>query len=472
MSDQHHQVALVLMHRDLRLQDNSAINLAATRADKVAVGFIFTKTQLTDANKYKSSNAIQFMMDSLKEVDADLRKKKSGLWCSYGEELSCLKKLLSATDATLLVFHDDYTKYSASRDQKFWDYCEKSGIECQIVTDCLLVGDAEINTKSGEPHKIYSNFLKEAKKIEVPKPTSKRASFLKHNGEAKMKFSHWHDYFRNQEIYQENRDLTVKGGRKGGLAAIRKTDFAKYGKQTDHIDQDYTSMLSAHNHFGTVSIREVYHAAEADKSHKFRDNLYWRDFHYHLAINFDEFWKYDHIFHPNPTESAKIWVSGAESGKRFRAWRDSKTGFPIVDAAMCELRETGWMHNRCRLIVAEFLCKTLRVHWKKGEQEFARWLVDYDRCQNMGNWNWASSSGLDHTQFLRVFNPWKQSKDYDPDGEYIKSWLPELEDVEPVHLHHWDKHHHKYEIDYPEPIVDHGEEAPLFKEAWYRAYRD
>ena len=148
----------------------------------------------------------------------------------------------------------------------------------------------------------------------------------------------------------------------------------------------------------------------------------------------------------------KMW----NNDKRLlRLWQNGMTGYPIVDAAMRELNTTGFMHNRCRMIVAEFLTKDLLIDWKYGEQYFSKKLVDIDRIQNLGNWNWSSSFGLDASPYIRIFNPWSQSKKYDPHCEYIYKWLPELRNIKPSDIHTWYNKHDKYNIKYPKPIVDH-----------------
>jgi len=154
----------------------------------------------------------------------------------------------------------------------------------------------------------------------------------------------------------------------------------------------------------------------------------------------------------------------------LKAWQNGLTGFPFVDAAMCEMNTTGFMHNRGRLIVSQFLTKDLLVDWKLGENYFSKTLTDIDRAQNMGNWNWSASYGLDNSPFLRIFNPWSQSATYDPECNYIKKWLPQLSDVEPKHIHKWFKYHDLYQkIDYPKPIVDHTEQRKKFIK-YYTAY--
>ncbi len=147
----------------------------------------------------------------------------------------------------------------------------------------------------------------------------------------------------------------------------------------------------------------------------------------------------------------------------YKAWKKGQTGFPFVDAAMNQINQTGFMHNRARLVVSQFLVKDLLIDWKYGERYFSTKLVDIDRAQNVGNWNWSASYGLDNTSFLRIFNPWTQSKEYDPECVYIKRWLPQLKDVPNDHIHKWNVYYDKYpDINYYKPIVDHSKQRLKF----------
>lgn len=214
-------------------------------------------------------------------------------------------------------------------------------------------------------------------------------------------------------------------------------------------------MLSAHNKFGTCSIREVYYAI-ADtfsKEHTLIRELYWRDFFTHVAWNFP--YVFGESFHKK-FDKLK-WSTNA---KAFKAWCDGKTGFPVVDAAMRQLNSTGYMHNRARLIVSSFLTKDLHIDWRLGEKYFAQKLVDYDPAVNNGNWQWSASTGCDAQPYFRIFNPWLQQKKFDPICAYIKEWVPELKSVDTKIIHNWFDQA-KQINGYPLPIVDHSVEAKI-----------
>jgi deoxyribodipyrimidine photo-lyase len=208
-------------------------------------------------------------------------------------------------------------------------------------------------------------------------------------------------------------------------------------------------------------VREAYYAIvdALGSEHPLLRQLYWRDFFTHIAYHFPQVFgrafidKFAHL----------VWDNNREY---FQAWAEGKTGFPIVDAGMRELNETGFMHNRVRMIVASFLVKDLHVSWRWGERYFAQHLIDYDPCVNNGNWQWAASTGCDAQPYFRIFNPWLQQQKFDADCQYIYHWLPELKGFSTKTIHQWDKKHQPCE--YPAPIIAHAYESQLSK-ARYKA---
>ena len=212
-----------------------------------------------------------------------------------------------------------------------------------------------------------------------------------------------------------------------------------------------TTRLSAHHKFGTISIRESYWVVkrELGNSSQLITELYWRDFFTHVAFHFP------HVFKGAFREEYN-GLEWSKSKKNFDAWCEGKTGFPIVDAGMRQLKETGWTHNRVRMITASFLVKDLHIDWRWGEKFFAQHLVDYDPAVNNGNWQWVAGSGCDAAPYFRVFNPWTQQKKFDQDVKYIKKFIPELEKLTAKQIHDWEKR----QVDgiaYPAPIIDHAE---------------
>lgn len=262
--------------------------------------------------------------------------------------------------------------------------------------------------------------------------------------------------------------MAVRGGTKNGnkiLLDIKKNKFKNYDERKNMLNMK-TTMLSAHNKFGTISIRHEYEIFGVDKTGEMRKSLYWRDFYYYLSIHDKDFYKYIHLTKDH-TKNYNLWNHNTAY---LKLWKEGNTGFPIIDAAMTEMNKTGFMHNRARMIVAEFLTKILLIDWKYGEKYFTTKLVDIDRAQNMGNWNWSSSFGLDASPYLRIFNTWTQSKNFDPDCEYIKKWLPELINIPNNHLHNWFKHYQNYDI-YLEPIVDYSVQREIFIKKYKKSFK-
>ena len=366
-----------------------------------------------------------------------------------------LNKLLSSDKKiTGVYFNADYTPYSVKRDIELQQVCDENQVSCYISEDVLLNPIESITTGSGSVYQKFTPYFNAAKKVDISKPkTNNYKNYAKSNSKSKSKNLPGLYTGSLEKFYKHNDDLWIRGGRKIALNILKNiSDFKDYNKKRNDLNQD-TTYLSAANKFGVVSIREVYWAFR-DKLGMKNDlikQLYWRDFYYNLV------WKYPHVIGKSlkpKYDKIKWW--GKKSN--FEKWKTGHTGFPIVDAAMRSMNATGFMHNRARLIVSSFLIKILLLDWRLGEKYFAQKLVDYDQAVNNGNWQWGSGSGADSQPYFRIFNPWTQGKTYDPNGTYIKKWLPELSNVEAKHLHQWDKYYSEYnksEIgNYPGPIVD------------------
>lgn len=459
-----YDLSVFIFRRDLRLDDNTGLAKALSESKSVIPLFIFTPTQVSNINKFKSSNSIQFMVESLYDLNQQIRdvNPKCRLWVTYNDEITTINKLYQKLKFDAIYFNEDYTPYALKRDREIINFCDKNNIACHTSTDILLLDTQDIAAKNGNRYHNFTMFYKKSLGYSIRKPNYHDGTNFK---PPVLEFKKWEinlidGFLLKKKFYQINNQLAVNGGRTNAVEIIKHIKKFKNYKNTKNIPIIPTTMLSAHNKFGTVSIREVYYAFKKDPTRELQKNLYWRDFYYYVGVHFKQFYRYEHIYKSVNNKNKFIWENNSQL---FKAWKNALTGFPIVDAAMVELNTTGFMHNRCRLIVSEFLTKDLLIDWKYGEKYFGKKLVDVDRAQNLGNWNWAASYGLDSTSFLRIFNPWTQSKTYDSECLYIKKWLPELADVEASHLHEWDKYHGDYpSINYPEPIVDHGERRKLF----------
>jgi deoxyribodipyrimidine photo-lyase len=261
-----------------------------------------------------------------------------------------------------------------------------------------------------------------------------------------------------------NPNVLVHGGRKNAMDQMKKaaTNIKNYSKT--HNDLGYsTSQLGAYIKFGCVSIREVYKVFRS--KHDFIRQLFWRDFYANVLYAFP------HVLGSSMNKKYNK-IHWNNNSNWFKKWCDGETGYPVVDAGMRQLNKTGYMHNRARLIVASFLIKTLLISWEKGEKYFAQKLVDYDPANNNGNYQWVSGSGTDSQPYFRIFNPWRQAEEYDPQCEYIKTWIPELKDVPNKEIFNWETEWVNYkDIKYPKPICNYEEQKKkclkMYKDALY-----
>lgn len=457
--------SIFIFRRDFRLYDNSALIEALKNSDKVIPIFICTSEQLVK-NKYKSDNAVQFMFESLDEVDADLKKRGSKLFYFFGKPHEVIDKLLSQDDEIEGVYlNGDYTPYSIQRDDKIKKVCQKYEVKFHSYEDCLLNPVASITTGGGGVYTKFTPYFNKAKKIPVKNPQSNnKRNFVSKNYKISGQFKGSLNKF-----YEKNDDIAVRGGRSNALKILRNLkNFKDYNKMRNVLNWN-TTRLSAYIKFGCVSIREVYH--EMKKKLGLRNDLikqlYWRDFYYNIS------WQYPNTITEDSAMKEKYNKIKWDNNKKYiNAWKEGRTGYPVVDAGMRELNETGFMHNRARLITSNWLIKLARVDWNIGEEYYAQQLVDYSPSVNNGQWQWSSGSGADSQPYFRVFNPWTQGENYDKDAEYIKKWVPELEDVDPKDIHHWDIKYEDYpEIKYPKPIFDYADAKEKGQKMYVKIYK-
>lgn len=452
--------SLFIFRRDLRLSDNTALNAALKNSKIVIPCFIFDPRQVSDKNHYYSANAIQFMIESLLDLDKQLQEHKSRLYYFYGKAEDVVADLLKNGLIDAVYVNKDYTPFSIKRDAELEKNCVHYGKDFQQYDDLLLHEPSLIKTKNEAPFTVYTPFYKKAVTVNVENP---QKLIGKNFYKSSLKGEHtWTVY---DFIKHENPSLAVHGGTTVGkkiLSSLKK--FQNYAQERDY-PAIATTHLSAHNKFGTVSIREVYYAIskELGSNHPLLRQLYWRDFFTIVAY-------YSPFVFGQPFREKYRALSWSDDRGHFKRWCEGITGFPIVDAAMRELNQTGFMHNRARLIVSSFLIKDLQINWLWGEKYFAQHLVDYDPCVNNGNWQWSASTGCDSQPYFRIFNPWLQQKKFDPECIYIKRWVPELKNVSNAVIHSWYKQKQVVK-NYPLPMVDHEIETKrtklMYKKAVY-----
>lgn len=441
--------ALFIFRRDLRLEDNTGLIFALKNASKVVPCFIFTPEQI-EKNSYRGLSSLQFMKESLEDLERQLKKKGGKLFYFYGEPSKVVAQCIEKLGIDLVALNKDYTPYSTHRDQKISKCCQRLKVDFHAFDDALLHSPESCLKNKREPYVVFTPFFRNALKARVEQPQKNRYS----NYATESIRESCQPTLLSRLL--KKRQNPKKGGRTEGLKILKKIGgYKHYQTLRDYPARDMTTHLSPHLKFTTVSPREVYWAIQkalGTKSELIRA-LYWRDFFTSIGYFFPEVFK-------GPFHQKFSRLKWNPSKSDFRKWCEGKTGFPIVDAGMRELNETGVMHNRVRMVVASFLIKDLHIDWRWGERYFAQHLLDYDPAVNNGNWQWCASTGCDSQPYFRIFNPWLQQKRFDPDCDYIKQWVPELKNVKPEVIHRWfDDRFEGEASSYVRPMIDHSKEA-------------
>jgi len=437
------QKSLFLFRRDLRLEDNTGLIFALQSSETVIPAFIFTTEQI-EKNPFKSDHCLKFMIESLIDLEHQVKEKGGKLFLFKGKPEEIVAKCRRELNIDALIVNRDYTPYSRERDYQLEQTCATGGVPFYSFDDALLLPPEETLKTDGTPYVIFTPFFRNAVKRIVPPPTANKST----------------NYFRGSIPFAEDKSIfprpTVEnrlaGGRSEGLKILNKLNsFKEYGRLRDFPAEDCSTHLSPYLKFTVCSPREAYAAISRSLGphHELIRSLYWRDFFTSIAFFFPHVFK--GAFHPKYDK-----LPWSNDRKAFQRWREGVTGFPIVDAGMRELNETSFMHNRVRMITASFLIKDLHIDWRWGERYFAQTLIDYDPAVNNGNWQWVASSGCDAQPYFRIFNPWNQQKKFDPECAYIKKWVPELRDMPPKAIHAWyDDRSRNGCGEYPTPMTDH-----------------
>lgn len=460
------QKGVFIFHRDLRITDNIGLIEACKRCEKLYTIFVFTPEQVSKTNKYKSENAIQFMIESLDELARDIKKQGGELVFFYGSQVNILRQIIFDIKIDAVFFNRDYTPYAIERDNDTIELCNKQKIVCITSQDYYLFEPGSVLSGSKTAYKKFTPFYDEVLRKHI-KHISKPLLLSNMKTESLTVFPKFSQFPKQNletiknKLIKENPKILVHGGRVEGVKKLNHAvNTLKHYDETRNELILSTSHLSAYIKFGCVSVREVFSHFEKEYGEKsgFLRELIWREFFAHVLFAY-----------PQMTDKRGIrWVSNE---RWFDLWTKGETGFPVVDAGMRELNATGYMHNRCRMVVASFLIKTLGINWEKGEKYFAQKLTDYDVASNNGNWQSISGSGVDMKPFYRDMNPWIQSAKFDSDAEYIKKWVPELKDVEPKVIHKWYEYcdEKEYKDVYTKPIVDYKTQKDIVLEL-YKKY--
>lgn len=446
---------IFIFRRDLRIADNLAwAQMTSSGSNAVLPIFIFNETQASpDKNKYYGAHAFRFMLESLADLNIQLRNKLRFFYTT-NSDLTILNLIRASLTNQIkgVWFNADVTPYARMRDFSIKIWCQKKGIPCHAIQgDYTLVPPGTIRNTSQEAFQVFTPFhkafLSHVDKIQITKPGKisdlEFVSSYKLHGNTDLK-AIWKHHLKNTR--EQHGELI--GGREQGLKQLSKVDakgFKKYEEGRNDIwNEKGTTRMGAYLKFGCVSVREMFVRITKllGAQHALAKQLVWREFYANIAYSqpevlYGQIIKGENKNMRDPVKAIK-W-SKAEGSESFRKWCEGKTGVPIVDAGMRQLVQTGYMHNRTRLIVASYLTKNLQIDWRLGERFFAQNLLDYDPASNNGNWQWVAGTGTDFQPFDRTFNPFLQARRYDPNCIYIRRWIPELSNAPPEVILRWDK---------------------------------
>jgi deoxyribodipyrimidine photo-lyase len=407
--------------RDLRLEDNAGLYHALKNAHEVIPIFIFD-TDILSKLQDKKDKRVQFIYQSIQALQSELQKLGSDLHVYYGKPIQVLQNLHKNHAFEALYANRDYEPLARKRDKEVYEYFAEQSIDFKAFKDQVIFEKDEVLSDS---KKFYSVFTPYKNKWRAtlndfyikPYPNHKYfASFSKTKAEILIPY-HELGFEWESDFIAPDKSYFLK-------------ILSKYAQLRNFPSLKATSRISVHLRFGTISIRYLVKEA-LTQSDTWVNELIWRDFYFQILWHRPD--TQEKSF--KPAYDAIEWRSDASE---FEQWCQGKTGYPIVDAGMRELNATGFMHNRVRMIVASFLVKHLLIDWRWGEAYFAQKLLDYDASANIGGWQWAAGSGCDAAPYFRIFNPYEQTKKFDPEMIYIKQWIPELDSPQ-----------------YPAPIVEH-----------------
>lgn len=414
-------VNIFWFRRDLRLADNAGLYHAMQSNNPVLPIFIFDKNIL-DKLLHKADGRVEFIHAALKEIQASLINMGSSLEIFYATPDEAFKKLTTTYNIEKVFTNHDYEPYALERDNAVAAFLKTKGATLHTYKDQVIFEKDEVLKDDGKPYTIFTPYSRKWKTV------LKDFHFKSYPTEK---------YFDNFLQLSEKRipELKEMGfvptGQPFPTKELVDTLVLKYQAQRNFPAVAGTSKLGVHLRFGTISIRQIAHQCSG-LSETFLNELIWRDF-YQMIL-----WHFPQVAAGKAFKPAYDFIEWRKDEGEFDKWCNGQTGYPIVDAGMRELNATGFMHNRVRMIVASFLTKHLLLDWRLGEAYFAEKLLDFDLASNNGGWQWAAGSGCDAAPYFRIFNPYLQTKKFDPKLEYINKWIPELN-----------------EMHYSKPIVEH-----------------
>jgi deoxyribodipyrimidine photo-lyase len=416
-------VNIFWFRRDLRLDDNVGFYNALKSEHPVLPIFIFDEEILKKLPK--DDARITFIYETLQKMRTKLEyKNTSSIAMFHGEPATIYKNLLKKYNIDTVFTNRDYEPYAKERDDKIEQLLNDNTIKFKTFKDQVIFEQNEVTKKDGLPYVVYTPYMKVWKE-----------QFKTHT----LDFYYTSSFLKNLIQDKELPNLTLsdigftKSNQKIKKHTVTPALIQNYEDTRNFPAQDSTSKLGPHLRFGTVSIRKMIEKAITEKNEIFWQELIWREFFMQIL------WHFPHTS-KNSFKAKYDRIDWRNNEAEFLKWCNGQTGYPLVDAGMRQLNETGFMHNRIRMLVGSFLCKHLLIDWRWGEAYFAEKLHDYEMASNIGNWQWVAGSGVDAAPYFRIFNPTTQIKKFDNDLAYIKKWVPDFQ-----------------EFTYPKEMVDHKE---------------
>ncbi len=435
--------------RDLRIDDNRGFFYAYQNSREIIPIFIFIEDLLKKLKAFDSR--LDFIIDLLNNLDKELSEICSRLFCFYGDPENIFERLIKTLNVDSVITNRANGYFGENLDNLVKKICSKYDVNFISIQDSFIGKIDKIGYK-----KVYFHFYKEWIKnldLDICEINKNKKILLSDEVREKLSKNLLSEVIKNIK-YEKNKFWSYKLLEE----RIKNFDFLNYEKTRNRLDLDGTSKLSPFIKFGAISLRKLFCLVKDKTSFdsQFLKELAWREFWYHIKFNFPEFKDLEF-------QEKRRNIKWENDEKFYKAITEAKTGYPIIDAAVIQLKTENWMYNRARMIFASFWCKDLLLDWRLGEKFFSYYLLDYDEIVNLGNWQWASSVGPDPKP-LRIFNPVLQAKKFDPEAKYIKKYIPELKDYPPYML----LDPIKYNLKYYKPIVNHKEKIGLIKKYYLK----
>jgi deoxyribodipyrimidine photo-lyase len=407
------KLTLVWLRRDLRLDDNTALQAALLEKANVLPLFIFDEHILDELPN--DDPRVSFIYQNLQKINVKLKAYDSSILILKGKADAIWQHLTAEHEIESVYTNRDYEPYAMQRDANIEEFLTQKGIEFKTFKDQVVHEKNEVLKSDGTPYTVFTPYKN--KWLEVYKPTKTSALHTTQNF-IKLNF----EFPKMESLGFIPSTIIVRD--------FNLTEVGQYAEQRNYPSLDATSYLGPHLRFGTISVRQVIAQLEP-KDEVFLSELIWREFFMQILFHFP------HVV-TNNFRSKYDGIQWRNNVIEFDSWCKGETGYPMVDAGMKQLNETGYMHNRVRMVCAGFLCKHLLIDWRLGEAYFAKRLLDYELASNNGNWQWAAGTGCDAAPYFRIFNPIEQLKKFDKAGFYVKKWLP-----------------YYGTMNYPQPLVEH-----------------